>query len=161
MGEQAGGTAHALDPPRGSDGFSYVEILVSIVLVGSVVIATLVSLRATIVANEVGDQRSQLLLWMQNGVEAVQRHAYEPCTSGVPGVTAAYASALPTVAPPDGMAGGSLTIDGVEFLSIEPVTHVEQWGTLCDADRTAQLVTLRATAPDASQTIVIEVLIDD
>ena len=158
---KAGGTAHALHPPRRADGFSYVEILVSIVLVGSVVIATLVSLRATIVANEVGDQRSQLLLWMQNGVEAVQRHPYEPCTSGVAGVAAAYDSAVAAVVPPDGMGGGSLTVDGVEFLSIEPVTHVERWGTQCDTGRGVQLVTMRAIAPDASQTITLEVIVDD
>lgn len=161
MGERTGGSTLVIGPCRRADGFSYVEILVSIVLVGSVVIATLVSLRATIVANEVGDERSQLMLWMQNGVEAVQRHPYEPCSSGVSGVAAAYQSALSAVTPPTGLGGGTLSIDDVSFLSIDPSTHVERWDTACDASRATQLVALRAVAPGGSQTLTLEVIVDD
>ena len=76
LGERADEMSPSQAPARRDAGFSYIEILVSIVLVGSVVVATLISLRATIVANQVGDDRSRLMVWMQNGVEAVQRHPY-------------------------------------------------------------------------------------
>lgn len=149
-----------MGPSRRADGFSYVEILVSIVLVGSVVIATLVSLRATIVANGVGDDRSQLTLWMQNGVEAVQRHPYEPCSSGVDDVRDEYQDALNLVAPPSGLGGGTLTVEAVSFLSIDPATFTERYGTDCDPDRRVQRITLRAVTADGSQQLTLQVAVD-
>ena len=56
------------------------EVLVAIVIVGVTVIATLVGLRTTVISGRVGAEQSQLLLWVQEGAEALHRMPYVPCS---------------------------------------------------------------------------------
>lgn len=146
---------------RPDSGFGFVEVLVSIVLIGTVVIATLVALRVTIAASQVSDDRSRLLLWLNEGAEAVHRAPFKPCASGVSDVKNTYQVVLDAVPVPAGFSGGTLLLDDPEFLSIHPSTFVERWGAVCDPDRRAHRLTMRATTPDGSTTSVLEVVVND
>lgn len=136
------------------DGFSFVELLVTIVLIGTVVIATLVGLRATIVANTVNDDRAHMDAWLQEGVDTLHRAGFVSCSSGMAAVTSAYQTTLDGVSAPTGWAGGSLQLTDVKFASVDPARHVELWGTSCDTERPSQLLTVRVTAPDGMSEIV-------
>lgn len=145
-------------PPGGPDGFSYVEVMVAVVLVGVTVIAALVGLQSTVISARVGTERSQLLLWSQGAAEALHRVEYVACDATQP--IDIYQATVDAVDPPEGLQGGSLIVDSVRYLSIDPVTFVERWDDVnCDTNyRTAGL---RLTATSAEGTMVDhEVIID-
>lgn len=153
--------------PTDSSGFSYVEVLVAVVLVGVTVITMIVGLRATVIAGRVGSERSQLLLWVQEGTQAVHRTPYVPCgpkrmmsDPEVDAIKGGYQTALDGVAPPDGMAGGTLVVTDIDFLSVDPVTFTERWDHYeCDPTFSVALLRLAATSPE-NTTIGQEVIID-
>jgi len=150
-----------------SPGFSYVEVLVAVVVVGITVIATLVGLRTTVVSGRVGAERSQLLLWAQEGAEALHRSPYVPC--GSPGtitttdanwIRGMYQGTLDTVSAPSGMIGGSLTVGQIDYLSIDPVTWTERWhDRRCDPNYEVTRLDVRATSGDGT-VIDLEVFVD-
>ncbi|MFW2333972.1 hypothetical protein [Ilumatobacter sp.] len=152
---------------RAADGFSYVEVLVAIVVVGVTVIAMLVGLRTTVISGRVGNERSQLLLWVQEGAEAMHRRPYVPCspagTMSAPqadAIRATYQSTLDTVSAPSGMVGGSLSVVDVQFVSIDPVTWTERWDDrICDPDFDAAVLDVRATSAEGT-TVDLEVIVD-
>ena len=139
----------------------------AIVIVGVTVIATLVGLRTTVISGRVGAEQSQLLLWVQEGAEALHRMPYVPCSpagSMIPAeadaVRAAYQTTLDTVAAPSGMIGGTLDVADIQFNSIDPATWTERWDRFeCDPNFEAALLDVRATSA-AGTTIDIEVIID-
>lgn len=138
------------DRRRGDHGVSFVELLVSIVLIGTAVISTVVGLRATIVASGVNDDRARMVAWLQHGVDAVHRTPYVSCTSGIPAVDAAYQGALDAVPVPAGWSGGSLQLTDIRFESVDSTRHVEQWTASCDPDRPAQLLSIEVASPGAT-----------
>lgn len=147
-------------PRAESGGFSFVELLVTIVLIGTTVVAMLVGLRATIVASDINEERAQLVSWLQQGVDAVHREAYVPCTSTSPDPASVYQGALAALPPPSGWSGGSLQLVEVRFASIDPARHVERWSTVCDPDRPSQLLTIRVTSPDGAMVETVPVIRD-
>jgi prepilin-type N-terminal cleavage/methylation domain-containing protein len=151
----------------GSSGFSFVEVLVAVVIVGVTVIATLVGLRTTLISGRVGTERSQLLVWVQEGAEAMHRMPYVPCSPAGPmsaaqadAIRASYQTTLDGVAAPSGMTGGSLSVVDVQFLSIDPATLADRWDDrICDPEFTAALLDIRATTADGT-TLDLEVIVD-
>jgi Tfp pilus assembly protein PilV len=139
-------------------GFSYVEVLVAVVLVGLAVVAALVGLQSTVISSRIGTERSALLLWAREASEALHRAPYEACDA--PDPSAAYQATVSAVPPPDELRGATLAVDTVRYLSIDSVTFTEQWDdTTCDtAFRTAGI---RLTAASAEgTTIEHEVIVD-
>lgn len=174
-GKTNGGGAHprASCPPTASrrptlPGFSYVEVLVAVVIVGITVIATLVGLRTTVISGRVGAERSQLLLWAQEGSEALHRSSYVPCSpagamtsSEADAIRAAYQTTLDTVASPNGLVGGSLSVAEVEYLSVDPVSWTERWDDRqCNPDYDVARLDIRASAADGTH-IGLEVFVND
>lgn len=179
-GKAGDGGGHSVDAPdlrrrvcsvrRGhgaSSGFSYVEVLVAIVLVGVTVIAALVGLRATVLAGRVGSERSQLLLWVQEGSQAVHRTSYVPCSPAgtmssaqADAIRSTYQAAIDAVPPPDGLGGGTLVVGEPQYLSIDPVLFTERWEPLrCDPSFEVTLMRLTATSADGTTT-ELEVIVD-
>ncbi len=140
----------------------------AVVLVGVSVIAILVGLRTTVISGRVGNERSQLLLWVQEGAEAMHRMPYVPCSPAgsmtsaqADAVRAAYQTNLDGVAAPSGLIGGSLTVAEIQFLSIDPATWAERWDDrVCDPDYGVVLLDLRATSSEGT-TADLEVIVDD
>ena len=152
------GPRRASTPTSLSAGFSYVEVLVAVVLVGVTVIAALVGLQSTVISSRIGTERSELLLWAQEAGEALHREPYVACDASDP--VAAYQATVSTVPPPDGLTGGTLVVDTVRYLSIDPVTYTEQWDdTTCDTTFGAAGTRLTATSGEGT-TIEPEVIVD-
>ncbi len=156
---------------RAADGFSYVEVLVAIVIVGVTVIAVLVGLRTTLISGRVGTERSELMLWVNEGAEALHREPYVPCsaidpngymtTSEAAAIRNAYQSTLDAVAAPDGMAGGSLVIDAPQLLSIDPWSLTERWDDRqCNPQFDVAALRITATSPQGTS-VEVEVIVDD
>ena len=71
----------AAEPPRGDRGVSFVELLVAVVLLGTVVIGVLAALRTTIIATTVERDHSKTQQWLQSAVGVVQAAVFEDCTA--------------------------------------------------------------------------------
>lgn len=98
-------------------GMSLVEILVSIVLLGTVVIASLVALRTTVVATRIERDHAKAGQWLQSAVQIVNSTPFGDCrvTAGVPNSAEAarllYQDAIRTqTSPPFGWTGGQISV---------------------------------------------------
>jgi type II secretory pathway pseudopilin PulG len=67
-------------------GQTFVEILVSIVLLGTVVSGTLTALRATIVSSRVDANQAKANAWLFAAEDALYRATYYSCADPGPGV---------------------------------------------------------------------------
>lgn len=153
-----------------SSGFSYVEVLVAVVVVGITVIATMVGLRTTVISGRVGTERSQLLVWANEATEALHRDPYVACSAASPSgimtsseaatMRTAYQATLDAVVAPDGMAGGSLVVDPPQMLSIDPNSYTERWDDRqCDPEFDVAALRVTATSPEGT-TVEVEVIVD-
>ena len=52
-------------------GFTFIELLVAVVLLGTIVVATLAGLRAAIVAGTVDENHSKTYAWLQTASDAI------------------------------------------------------------------------------------------
>jgi hypothetical protein len=77
-GESAG-----VDARRRDRGTTFVEILVSIVLLGTAVGGTLTALRTTIASTERDDGVTKAGAWLHEAEEAIHRTPYLKCTDPV------------------------------------------------------------------------------
>lgn len=141
-------------PLDASAGFSYVEAIVTVVIVGVTVIAALVGLRTTVISSDVGTERSELMLWAQSGAEALHRAAHPQCSPQTD-----FQTTLDAVAAPEGAAGGSLVVATPRYLSIDPMTFTERWASVCDP--AVEITSLLISATSAKGTeIDLEVVLD-
>jgi len=149
------------------DGFTFIELLVAIVLLGTVVVATLAGLRAAIVAGTVDDNHSKTYAWLQAASDQIANTDYKPCNSfSNAQIKTAYQSAVNAATRPDGWATtGALIVSSVQYLSRDSATagSPEVWGATCAAGNTSspvypQLVKLTAISPDGKLTRSIEVI---
>jgi prepilin-type N-terminal cleavage/methylation domain-containing protein len=148
------------------DGFSFIELLVAIVLLGTVVVATLAGLRAAIVAGTVDDNHSKTYAWLQAASDAVAVTDYKSCASFTNAqITSAYQSAVNGATRPEGWTTtGALLVSSVQYLSRATTAgSPEVWGTTCAAGNTAspvypQLITFTVISPDGKLTRSIEVI---
>ena len=148
------------------DGFSFIELLVAIVLLGTIVVATLAGLRATIVASTVDDNHSKTYAWLQAASDAVAVTDYKSCSLFTNAeIATAYQSAANGATRPDGWSTtGALLVTSVQYLSRAATAgSPEVWGSTCAAGNAAspvypQLVTLNVISPDGKLTRSIEVI---
>jgi prepilin-type N-terminal cleavage/methylation domain-containing protein len=148
------------DPPcRNSrdGGFSLVEMLVSVVLLGLTVTAVLATMRVTIRASVVDRDHAVAFEWLQSASDEIYRDPRVPCTSGRPAAIAAYhASAQSVVRPPmwDATAATIAVID-VEYLGKNSPSDDFEWAPgFCfegagyvTSPLYTQRVTLQVTSP--------------
>jgi hypothetical protein len=142
-------------------GVSLVEILVAIVLLGTVVIATLVALRTTVIGTRVERDHSKAYQWLQSatsvlqGLPPIQRR---DCTD--PDLTLHYQTIVGGLAPPFGWeVDGQLEIrDPILFESEDG----DGFGTLCAASSnlSLQLITIVVRNPTGDIIEELEVIVD-
>jgi hypothetical protein len=153
--------------PRAPDrGATFVELLVAIVLLGTVVVGTLTALRATVIAGEVDDDHASAYAWLQAGADAIDAAAYVACNAVISNneIVHAYQMAADGALAPEGWGpttGAFIEVVSVEYLSRSGTT--ETWGATCaitDVDNPlyAQLVTVSVTDPDGEFTASLEVI---
>lgn len=144
-------------------GNTYVEVLVSIVLLGIVVVALLASMRASIAFSAISNDQAKSESVLNSAADRVANFAYKPC----PGNDGAgYLAIAQAAAPAVGWTGDVVSIDDVEFY--QPTT--DSWATSNGLDptecnssiglsdsRTLQKVKIRVTSP-SGHTSAIEVI---
>jgi hypothetical protein len=132
---------------RRDRGQTFVEILVSIVLLGTVVGATLTALRTTIVSSRADEGQAKANAWLLAAEDAIYRTPYIPCPSFTAAqVKSAYdIEVQATTTPPEGWAGGSVGVNVVFFWSKEDGQEV--WSDACGTEFSAQLVEIYVRSP--------------
>ncbi len=106
---------------RRDSGATFVELLVSIVLIGTAVVGALTALRATIIGTRIEQDHSKAQQWLQSAVGVLERENFADCVSvslSGPAIQSAYTSAIaydPTANPdgakaPFGFEGGSIEV---------------------------------------------------
>jgi hypothetical protein len=145
---------------RGEAGFSFIEILVSVVLLGTAVIAVLVALQASTTASSVDAQHARAYVWLHDASDSLyelprqacnvytgdpaNQAQYDDLSNWVPRVGAAgddsadgtvwghYSDAVELTPPPQGWAGGTISITEIEFLKpVDPESNTFEWGPEC------------------------------
>lgn len=83
--------------PRSDVGATFVEILISLVLLGTVLIATLTAMRTTIIATSIERDHSKAQQWLQSAIGIIEDVDFGDCSdvalSG-PQIEAAYQDAI-------------------------------------------------------------------
>jgi Tfp pilus assembly protein PilX len=133
---------------RRDRGTTFVEILVSIVLLGTAVGGTLTALRTTIVSSKVDGDVTKASVWLREAEEALHRTAYKQCSVNTElQIANAYRAAIQAVPPPAGWAGATINLASVQFWGRNATTHVEGWMPFCTGDFVAQLVDIYVLSP--------------
>jgi prepilin-type N-terminal cleavage/methylation domain-containing protein len=128
------------------DGVSLVEVLISIVLIGMVVGATLTTLQVTILASGTDRDHSNAHAWLQTAADVLYARPLEPCAPAGSSATnkdaiiSTYEATLQQTENPEGWADTNIEIYDLQFwhINIDPVTKFteEGWGDLCDTSDT-------------------------
>jgi hypothetical protein len=146
--------------PRPDRGATFVELLVSIVLIGTAVVATLAAVRATIIGTSIERDHSRAQQWLQSAVGVIEREDFADCSSVTldgPAIREAYLAAVTYDANtnpdgakiPDGFDGGSIDVseplvwDGLAFVPFETQSQCYD-----DVLLRQQLITVTVTSPD-------------
>jgi hypothetical protein len=85
------------DPSRRDRGASYIELLVAIVLLGTVVVGVLAAVRATVIGTRVERDHSKAQQWLQSAVGVIEAQDFASCDPLVingANVEAAYQAAI-------------------------------------------------------------------
>ena len=67
------------DPSRRDRGASYIELLVAIVLLGTVVVGVLAAVRATVIGTRVERDHSKAQQWLQSAVGVIEAQDFASC----------------------------------------------------------------------------------
>lgn len=164
-----------VEPPadRSADaGVTLIEILISIVLLGTVVSATLTGLIVVITASAADRDHANAHAWLQTGADMLYARDLDECDPAIASATeiantmAEYESTVQQTDNPEGWGAGNILVTNVEWwrIDIDPVTGVgtEAWGTVCDSvDTNLQRVSLRVTSESGRIVEEVEVIISD
>lgn len=139
---------------------SFIEVLVSIVLLGTAVVATLTAVRATIIGTRLEQDHSKAQQWLQSAVGVIERENFADCNSVAfdgPTIRTTYQDAIDYDAttnpdgakPPFGFDGGSIQVseplvwDGVGFVPFGTQTQCYD-----DVLLRQQLITVTVRGPE-------------
>jgi type II secretory pathway pseudopilin PulG len=124
-GDTAVGSARTTD-----HGSSLIEILVSMVLLSTAVIAVLTALGTSIHASAVDKDIATAYEYVQNASDEIYEADRVPCYQGLTAVKAAYDSAVKLAPVPPGWTK-TATVTNVEFLGRATVDAQFSWGAFC------------------------------
>jgi prepilin-type N-terminal cleavage/methylation domain-containing protein len=151
-------------------GFTLIEVLVVITLMGIAVVAVLAGMRATIRSTIIDRNHAVAFAWLQAASDEVYETPRVPCTSGQAAAQSTYELAAKNAAVPPVWSGTSAKIEvtKVEYLGRVTVDSAFEWGTsFCfegvgteyeDSPLYTQRVTLRATSPDGALVQTLEMV---
>jgi Tfp pilus assembly protein PilX len=151
-------------PARRDAGSTFVEILVSVVLLGTVVVAVLTAARATIIASAIDRDHSNAHAWLQGATDLIYQSPRLDC--GTPTDNAATAAAVKNaiLAGYEGIAQAVSNPEAWPANSIE-VTDVAYWNgtsyqTICydDVGLNLQLLTIQVADPNGTIIEQVEVV---
>ena len=150
---------------------SLIEILIAIVLMGTVVLATLTGLNATINASALGRDHANAHAWLQTAADMLYARELITCGSmdstnpinDIALIANEYQQTIQQTDNPEGWSSPNISVIGLEWWSIDIDSNgvgTEAWGTVCDAgDTNLQKVELQVTAEDGRIVEEVEVII--
>lgn len=144
--------------PARTDGFSFIEVLVSVVLLGTAVVATMVALRTTVIATATERDHARAHEWLQSASEILVNDVpYEDCDAqAAAAIGAAYQAALravPSIVPQDW---------NISQISVGAPTFAlpsALYGAACAADIDRQLVTIEVTDTEGAIVESVDVVV--
>jgi type II secretory pathway pseudopilin PulG len=156
---------HEATARRPDAGTTFIEILVALVLLGTIVVATLAGLRASIIGSQVDENSARAHAWLQAAADSIYTGTYLSCgTNSVAAIESAYQLAADAATRPaewDPASGADIAVTAVEFLARSGAT--ESWGPTCAAGVAAsplypQLIHIEVTAPNGDFTAELELI---
>lgn len=158
----------ASEAPRRDDGTTFIELLVSIVLIGTAVLAALAAVRATVIGTAIERDHSKAQQWLQAAAEVIEDVQYFDCNSPPDGPTVRdyYQGEVDAkAAPPFGFEGGAADIavsiplvwDGTKYIPFasQPSACYD------DFLLRQQLVTITVTSPGGDIVESVEIVKKD
>ncbi len=151
-------------------GFTLVEVLVVITLMGISVVAVLAGARATIKSTVIDRNQAEVFVWLQAASDEIYETPRVPCTSGQALARTTYELAAKSAPVPPVWSGTTAKIEvtNVEYLGRVTVDSDFEWGTsFCfegvgteyeDSPLYTQRVTLQATSPDGALVQTLEMV---
>ena len=150
-------------------GLTFIEMLVAIVLLGTVVIAVIASLQVATTAAVTDSNHARAYVLLHEASDAVFTVERASCASNDESqMIALYEAAFVDLTRPEGWSAVSPNITRIEFLNASDVTGqtVYSWGSVCQEGLTdsdgnptplkSQKVTIQVSAPDGSMSKSIE-----
>jgi len=138
--------------PSRDRGATFVEILVAIVLLGTVVVAVLAGVRATIIASTVDRDQTTATAWLQSASDVLYGVTRSECSS-LPNVINTYESVVQGTPNSEGWHPDRIQITDVKFWD------GNAFGANCDAQtKTLQLISLRVVDADGNELESIDVV---
>lgn len=140
-------------------GITLVEVLVSVVLISTAVIATLTTLRISIVGGTVHRDHSNAQAWLQSASDRLYVQAKEDCSTTAPdggrsAILAKYEPVVDLVANPETWTDSQIRIVDVKFWNASDTDNdgiVEyRFGTMCQdsINLALQQLTLEVRSPN-------------
>ena len=157
--------------PLRDAGVSLIEVLIAVVLLGTVVVATLGTLFATINASALDRDHANAHAWMQTAADMLYARELISCDSMDPGnpandmalIKAEYEATIQQTENPEEWPSANIEIINLEWWSIDILPTglgVEAWGTQCDSgDTNLQKIELQVRAEDGRIVEEVEVII--
>lgn len=137
--------------PRRDTGSTFIELLVSIVLLGTVAIGTLTALRATTIGTRIERDHAKAQQWLQSAVAVIDAADYVDCADALTDgalVQSSYQDEVDAkVNPPYGFSPGQIEVLFPEVWN--NLTFVPWPTSYCadDVRLTQQLLTVRVVSP--------------
>jgi Tfp pilus assembly protein PilV len=150
-------------------GNSFIEVLVSLVLMGTTVIGVLVAIRATTTATLIDNDHAAAMTWLQAAADEIYNAPRVACYSGVTPTASAtaarvsYDTAAQSATRPTSWLSGTIEVTDVAFIGRASSADPYSWspsfclesspgscpspGLYCNSPQTAQRVTIRVTSP--------------
>ena len=149
-----------------------IEVLIAIVLIGTVMGATLSLLRVTILASGTDRDHSNAHAWLQTAADVLYARPLEPCAPAGAAATnkaaiiATYEATLQQTENPEDWPDGNIEIYDLQFwhINMDPVTKFteEGWGDLCDAsDTNLQRIAIQVRSESNEVVERVEVIIGE
>jgi Flp pilus assembly protein TadG len=162
----------SLDPPEHEvavdRGNTFLEILISVALMGTIVVALLLAMQTSITLSRISNDQAKVESVLGSAADRVANFAYSPC----PGADGAeYLDIARAAAPAVGWTGAVVTIDEVTYWHPATPTDPQQWKTTNSLSpteclpsvsmtdqRTLQKVRIRVTSPGGDYSRTIDVV---
>ena len=159
-------------PAHRDGGFSMIEVLISIVLMGLVITATMSLLRVTVMASSTDRDHSNAHAWLQTGADVLYARELRPCEpAGATAINKAviiesYEETLQQTDNPEEWPDGNIKIYDLQFwhINMDPVTKFteEGWGDLCDSlDTNLQRIGIEVRSETGEIVERVEVIIGE
>ena len=153
-------------------GVTFLEVLISIVLLGTVIAGTLTTLSVTINASATDRDHANAHAWLQTAADVLYARDLVPCdplavpADEVAALTTAYEATIQQTENPEGWGSANIEIFDLQFwhIDMDPVTKLtdEGWGDQCDSlDTNLQRIGIQVRSEDGNIVEDVEVIIGE